>query len=58
MSLEEILQSVSGFGVKLVEVTGGEPLFQAETPALVNALLENGYQVLVETNGSMDISVS
>ena len=57
MSLEEILQSVSGFGVKLVEVTGGEPLFQAETPALVNALLENGYQVLVETNGSMDISV-
>jgi organic radical activating enzyme len=43
--------------VKLVEVTGGEPLFQSETPMLTTALMEKGYQVLVETNGSLDISV-
>jgi len=57
MALEEIVKRVTTFGVKLVEVTGGEPLFQQETPALVTALIEKGYQVLVETNGSLDISV-
>jgi 7-carboxy-7-deazaguanine synthase len=57
MTLEEILKRVSEFAVKLVEVTGGEPLFQSETPILTMALREEGYQVLVETNGSLDISV-
>ncbi len=57
MSLEEIIQQVRTFGVELVEVTGGEPLFQKETPELVAALLERGHKVLVETNGSLDISV-
>ncbi len=56
MSQEEILKRVSAFGVNLVEVTGGEPLFQQETPALTAALMERGYHVLVETNGSLDIS--
>ena len=57
MALEEILKRVSEFAVKLVEVTGGEPLFQSETPILTMALMEEGYQVLVETNGTLDISV-
>ena len=57
MSLEEIIQQVKAFGVDLVEVTGGEPLFQQETPDLVAALLEHGHKALVETNGSMDVSV-
>jgi 7-carboxy-7-deazaguanine synthase len=39
-----------------VEVTGGEPLIQEETPSLIGGLLEKGYTVLLETNGSMDIS--
>lgn len=41
----------------LVEVTGGEPLIHPETPTLVQALLERGFEVLIETNGSCDISV-
>ncbi len=56
---EEIPQLVKlarSSGVKLVEVTGGEPLAQAETPQLCTALLEAGFTVLVETNGSMPIS--
>jgi len=42
----------------LAEVTGGEPLLQAGFPELARALRdETGKTVLVETNGSLDISV-
>jgi 7-carboxy-7-deazaguanine synthase len=40
---------------RLVLVTGGEPLLQAETPALLAALLANGFTVCLETNGSRPI---
>ena len=57
MTIEEILDRVMGYGLKLVEITGGEPLIQDETPMLASALLEQGCIVLVETNGTKDISV-
>ncbi len=56
ISVDEILKHVTEIGLKLVEVTGGEPLLQQETPALVAALLNKGHKVLVETNGTLDIS--
>jgi len=56
-SADQILDAVSSFGVKLVEVTGGEPLLQKNTPALAELLMKQGHKVLVETNGSLDISV-
>ncbi len=56
MSIEQVLREVAMHPVHLVEITGGEPLLQAEAPALAKALLDTGYTVLVETNGSMDIS--
>jgi 7-carboxy-7-deazaguanine synthase len=40
----------------LIEITGGEPLIQKETPDLTYRLLEKGFEVLLETNGSIDIS--
>jgi 7-carboxy-7-deazaguanine synthase len=40
----------------LVEITGGEPLIQPETPALISELLAKGFQVLLETNGSVGIA--
>jgi 7-carboxy-7-deazaguanine synthase len=41
----------------LVEITGGEPLLQPGFPALARALRDRtGKTVLVETNGSLDIS--
>ena len=54
--LDSILTTVKKFDCSLIEVTGGEPLIQDETPDLISALIENGYTVLLETNGSQDIS--
>lgn len=55
MSLDEIFQQVSNFSTRLVEVTGGEPLAQAEVHLLLKRLLDSGKTVLVETGGHMDI---
>jgi 7-carboxy-7-deazaguanine synthase len=52
-----LMRKVASCGLKLVEVTGGEPLHQRNVPLLVKSLLDEGYTVLVETNGSYDISV-
>jgi 7-carboxy-7-deazaguanine synthase len=56
MSVEEIVAAVAAQRVPLVEITGGEPLVQDETPGLCGLLLERGLTVLVETNGACDIS--
>ena len=40
----------------LVELTGGEPLLQKETPALMTALCDAGFTVLLETSGAHDIT--
>lgn len=55
LAVPEILAQVRRFGCNLVELTGGEPLAQKMTPALAKGLLEAGYQVLIETNGSLNI---
>jgi 7-carboxy-7-deazaguanine synthase len=57
MEIETILNHLSAYPCFLVEVTGGEPLLQKETPALVRSLLAKRYHVLMETNGSQDVSV-
>jgi 7-carboxy-7-deazaguanine synthase len=56
LSIEAILETVAGLGCRLVEITGGEPLLQDDTPLLCRSFLDAGYTVLVETNGSLDIS--
>lgn len=56
VSLDEIIDWVSGTGMQLVLLTGGEPLLQKELPLLTKHLVEDGYQVLVETSGALDIS--
>jgi 7-carboxy-7-deazaguanine synthase len=43
--------------VSLVEITGGEPLLQPETPALAEKLLAEGYTVMIETSGERFIGV-
>jgi 7-carboxy-7-deazaguanine synthase len=56
-TLDEVLaqvRSLAGQGkscVPLVEITGGEPLLQQETPALAERLLGEGYTVMIETSG-------
>jgi len=53
--LSDILHQVASYRCRLVEVTGGEPLLQEETPLLIRTLLDGGYDVLLETNGSLPI---
>ena len=40
----------------LVEITGGEPMLQEEVYPLMEGLFSEGYRVLLETNGSLDLS--
>src|SRR5580658_562133 len=54
--LEEILANVENYGVRLVEITGGEPLEQEGVYPLMEALLAKGYQVLLETSGAVDVA--
>lgn len=56
LSINEIIDRVTSYQCGLVEITGGEPLIQEETPHLIYRLLEKGFEVLLETNGSLDIS--
>ena len=56
-SVEELVSLAVSSGVAVVEITGGEPLLQKETPLLAQKLLEAGKTVLIETNGSVDFSI-
>jgi len=55
ISLEDILLKVNEIGCRLVEVTGGEPLIHPNAFRLAKALLDDGFTVLVETSGAVDI---
>ncbi len=52
----EIVEEVGKYGCRLVEITGGEPMAQPGTVVLARRLLSLGFTVMVETNGSFDIS--
>ncbi len=53
MEIPAILSEIRKHPAKLVEVTGGEPLWQEETYALLRVLCAEGYTCLLETNGSL-----
>jgi 7-carboxy-7-deazaguanine synthase len=57
IGLPQVLETVKAFGCRLVEVTGGEPLDQVESFGLIEALCDEGHEVLVETSGAVDISL-
>jgi 7-carboxy-7-deazaguanine synthase len=50
-SLDDVLAEVERFDCPLVEVTGGEPLLQKDVYPLMQALLDRGKTVLLETGG-------
>ena len=56
MSLNEVMERVHAYDCRLVEVTGGEPLHQPEAFSLIQRLCSEGYSVLVETSGALDVS--
>lgn len=57
MEIQEIMDMVLRYRCPLVEITGGEPLLQEQTPELCARLLHEGLTVLVETNGSLNIDL-
>ena len=56
IEIPEIMAKIKQWNCNLVEVTGGEPLFQDECIDLLNELTNQNYEVLLETGGSLSIS--
>lgn len=57
MSFDEIFARLDAMpSCDLVEVTGGEPMLQKQVVPFMQACLERGYTVLLETGGSLDLS--
>jgi len=54
--LDSVLDEVSGFNVRHVTVTGGEPLAQRGVFPLLTRLCDAGLEVSLETSGALDIS--
>jgi len=54
--IPDIVAKVQSYGVSNVCVTGGEPLAQKRCPALLQALVDAGLSVSLETSGAIDIS--
>jgi 7-carboxy-7-deazaguanine synthase len=55
-AIDDVVDEVMGFGLPLVEVTGGEPLVQKTAIPLMERLLGRGLEVMLETSGSRDIA--
>lgn len=56
MSGADIVAEIERLGCRFVEFTGGEPLEQADTFALMSWLCDQGYEVAVETGGHIDVA--
>ena len=55
-SMADIMAQIKNFPTRYVTVTGGEPLAQPECVTLLQALVDEGYQVSLETSGALPIS--
>ncbi len=54
-SIESVIDEVKKYNCNLVEVTGGEPLVQKESLDLMHKLCNEGFEVMLETGGSLPI---
>lgn len=54
MSISEILDTVSNMSCKNITITGGEPLLTPGVYELIRQLMIRGYEINVETNGTID----
>ena len=55
-SVAEVLAQAAQWPYRRVEVTGGEPLTQEACMELLQRFCDAGYETLLETNGSLNIS--
>jgi 7-carboxy-7-deazaguanine synthase len=54
--IDDLIKKIDGGTIRNVLITGGEPLLQEGTAVLAQKLLNRGFLVQVETNGSQDIA--
>lgn len=54
-SVDDVVKEVERQACRLVEITGGEPLLQADVYPLIDRLLAGGHEVLIETGGHRPI---
>ena len=54
--ISNIISKIKSYKTNYVTVTGGEPLAQKNIIILLSALLNNSYNVSIETSGLLDIS--
>jgi 7-carboxy-7-deazaguanine synthase len=56
LSVQQVIDEVEKYKCKFVEITGGEPLVQMEECLeLMNSLCDLGFEVMLETGGSLPI---
>lgn len=55
MHVDDVVAAIERLACPLVELTGGEPLLQADAVPLMDALVARGHEVLVETGGHLPI---
>jgi 7-carboxy-7-deazaguanine synthase len=55
-SLDDVVETVVGYGTPLVTVSGGEPLSQPAVHPLMTRLCDAGLQVSLETSGALDVT--
>jgi 7-carboxy-7-deazaguanine synthase len=56
IGIDELVARVEAFECPLVEITGGEPLLQADVYPLMERLLASGKTVLLETGGHVSVA--
>ncbi|HEY6417372.1 MAG TPA: radical SAM protein [Candidatus Binataceae bacterium] len=55
MTIAEVAEIIEGYRCDLVEITGGEPLLQEGVYPLIDAMLNAGRTVMVETSGAVNL---
>ena len=56
LTIQHILDEVAQYNAQYVCVTGGEPMAQSNCLKLLDSLIDSGYNVSMETSGSIDIT--
>ncbi len=56
MDIDDIIEQVKSYGTPYVCVTGGEPLSQKRCIKLLDKLIENGFNVSLETSGALSLA--
>ena len=55
MTLEAIMKKVNQLRCRHVCLTGGEPMAQKDAPRLIQMIIDEGYHLVLETNGAMPL---